>query len=150
MFKAVSLPSCGSVSSLFGTYLVRVRSSIVIEWHVQHVECAPASVTLPPSPRPPFFQQYAVTHPGRLALLVAVELPSLHMHKEDSVNHAILHAIFGDGCAAAVVGGETARSAKPGSLAVLDNRSWLVRSKSLSHLKDVHILLVFCTWFCHA
>lgn len=25
--------------------------------------------------------QYAVTHPGRLALLVSVELPSLHMHK---------------------------------------------------------------------
>ncbi|CAN0477138.1 unnamed protein product, partial [Hapterophycus canaliculatus] len=25
--------------------------------------------------------RYAVTHPGRLALLVSVELPSLHMHK---------------------------------------------------------------------
>jgi len=44
------------------------------------------------------------------------------------VNDAILHAIFGDGCAVAVVGGRTARSAEPGSLAVLDNRSWLVSS----------------------
>ena len=42
------------------------------------------------------------------------------------MNDAILHAIFGDGCAVAVVGGRTARSAEPGSLAVLDNRSWLV------------------------
>ncbi|CAM9366673.1 unnamed protein product [Ectocarpus sp. 4 AP-2014] len=70
--------------------------------------------------------QYAVTHPGRLALLVSVELPSLHMHKGDTVNDAILHAIFGDGCAVAVVAGRTARNAEPGSLAVLDNRSWLV------------------------
>lgn len=44
----------------------------------------------------------------------------------DSVNAAILHAIFGDGCAVAVVGGLTASTAKPGSLAVLDNQSWLV------------------------
>lgn len=28
-----------------------------------------------------YLLQYAVTHPGRLALLVSVELPSLHMHK---------------------------------------------------------------------
>lgn len=42
------------------------------------------------------------------------------------MNDAILHAIFGDGCAVAVVGGRTVRSAEPGSLAVLDNRSWLV------------------------
>ncbi|CAN0190789.1 unnamed protein product, partial [Laminaria digitata] len=69
---------------------------------------------------------YAVTHPGRLALLVSVGLPSLHMHKGDIVNAAILHAIFGDGCAVAVVGGLTASTAKPGSLAVLDNQSWLV------------------------
>ncbi|CAM9908705.1 unnamed protein product [Laminaria digitata] len=48
------------------------------------------------------------------------------MHKGDSVNAAILHAIFGDGCAVAVVGGLTASTAKPGSLAVLDNQSWLV------------------------
>ncbi|CAN0479644.1 unnamed protein product, partial [Laminaria digitata] len=70
--------------------------------------------------------QYAVTHPGRLTLLVSVELPALHMHKGDSVNAAILHAIFGDGCAVAVVRGLTASTAKPGSLAVLDNQSWLV------------------------
>lgn len=46
------------------------------------------------------------------------------------MNEAILHAIFGDGCAVAVVGGRTARNARPGSMAILDNRSWLVRGGS--------------------
>lgn len=50
----------------------------------------------------------------------------IYAKQGDTVNDAILHAIFGDGCAVAVVGGRTARSAEPGSLAVLDNRSWLV------------------------
>lgn len=47
------------------------------------------------------------------------------------MNDAILHAIFGDGCAVAVVAGRTARNAEPGSLAVLDNRSWLVSNNKI-------------------
>lgn len=87
-------------------------------------------------------EQYAVTHPGRLALLVSVELPSLHMHKSDSVNDAILHAIFGDGCAVAIIGGLPAKNAKPGSLAVLDNRSWLVRLQSFGKSRlTLHVSL---------
>ncbi len=59
------------------------------------------------------------------------------------MNDAILHAIFGDGCAVAVVGGRTARSAEPGSLAVLDNRSWLVSLCSAS----VHLFSFVCGLF---
>lgn len=59
-----------------------------------------------------------------------VTSPYFSIHQGDSVNDAILHAIFGDGCAVALVRGLTARTAKPGSLAVLDNRSWLVRTSA--------------------
>ncbi|CAM9399797.1 unnamed protein product, partial [Phaeothamnion confervicola] len=61
---------------------------------------------------------YVVSHPGRNALLVTVELPSLHCRHEDDVNDAILHAIFADGCAAAVLSGVARSAAPPGALAV--------------------------------
>ncbi|CAM9558476.1 unnamed protein product, partial [Discosporangium mesarthrocarpum] len=63
---------------------------------------------------------------GGHALLVSVELPSLHARGLGTVNEAILQGIFGDGCAAVVVGSGTEASAPPGSYAVLLNRSWLV------------------------
>lgn len=62
----------------------------------------------------------------------------------NSVNDAILHAIFGDGCAAAVVAGEAAKTAPPGSLAVLDNRSWLVSSRNI-HTMDTEECEPFCS-----
>ena len=52
---------------------------------------------------------YAASHPGKLALMVCVEISSVHTTFDDNVNDAILHAIFADGCAAAVISGE-----KPG------------------------------------
>lgn len=49
---------------------------------------------------------YVVAQEGqKAALLCCIELSSPHMTYADSVNDAILHAIFADGCAAAVVGG---------------------------------------------
>lgn len=37
----------------------------------------------------------------------------MHTTFDDNINDAILHAIFADGCAAAVIGGETKSTAKP-------------------------------------
>uniref|UniRef100_A0A7S3NPW3 Chalcone synthase n=1 Tax=Aureoumbra lagunensis TaxID=44058 RepID=A0A7S3NPW3_9STRA len=53
---------------------------------------------------------YAVANPGKLALMCCVEISSVHTTFDDNVNDAILHAIFADGCAAAVISGE-----KPGA-----------------------------------
>lgn len=42
---------------------------------------------------------------GKYALMICVELSSVHTTFEDNINDAILHAIFADGCAAAVLKG---------------------------------------------
>lgn len=46
---------------------------------------------------------FAIAHPGKLALLVCIELSSVHSTFKDSINDAVIHAIFGDGCAACVI-----------------------------------------------
>lgn len=44
-------------------------------------------------------------NPGKYALMICVELSSVHTTFDDNINDAILHAIFADGCAAAVLKG---------------------------------------------
>jgi alpha-pyrone synthase len=46
---------------------------------------------------------YAKSNPGKYALMVCVEISSVHTTFKDSVNDAILHAIFADGAAACVI-----------------------------------------------
>ena len=53
--------------------------------------------------------------------MVCVELSSIHTTFDDNLNDAILHAIFGDGCAAAVLGGRSARNAPKGAFAIVDD-----------------------------
>lgn len=60
--------------------------------------------------RPPldfFFVLLALrqANPGKYALMICVELSSVHTTFDDNINDAILHAIFADGCAAAVMKG---------------------------------------------
>merc|ERR1719316_2129566 len=58
---------------------------------------------------------------GKLALMVCVEISSVHTTFDDNVNDAILHAIFADGCAAAVISGEKPGSAKAkGKFGIVD------------------------------
>jgi alpha-pyrone synthase len=64
-------------------------------------------------------------NPDKKALVVCVELSSVHTTFEDTVNDAILHAIFADGCAACVLGAATVETAPLGSFAILDNYSAL-------------------------
>ena len=69
---------------------------------------------------------YAVAHNGR-ALLCCVELSSVHTTFDDNVNDAILHAIFADGCAAAVIGAHhPGSSAAKGKFAIVDTHGWLM------------------------
>merc|ERR1712022_50915 len=53
---------------------------------------------------------YTKSH-DKYALVCCVELSSVHTTFDDNINDAILHAIFGDGCAAAVLGGKTEKEA---------------------------------------
>jgi len=70
---------------------------------------------------------YAASHPGKLALMVCVEISSVHTTFDDNVNDAILHAIFADGCAAAVISGEKPGSQKAkGKFGIVDTHGWLM------------------------
>lgn len=68
---------------------------------------------------------YVKSH-DKAALVCCVELSSVHTTFDDNVNDAILHAIFGDGCAAAVLGGRTAKTAPKGAFAIVDDHAWLM------------------------
>ena len=46
---------------------------------------------------------YVKSNPGKYALMVCVEISSVHTTFKDSINDAILHAIFADGAAACVL-----------------------------------------------
>lgn len=68
---------------------------------------------------------YVKSH-DKLALVCCVELSSVHTTFDDNVNDAILHAIFGDGCAVAILGGRTAKTAPKGAFAIVDDHAWLM------------------------
>merc|ERR1712006_51072 len=68
---------------------------------------------------------YCKSH-EKAALVCCVELSSVHTTFDDNINDAILHAIFADGCAAAVLGGRTAKTAPTGSFAIVDDHAWLM------------------------
>jgi len=59
-------------------------------------------------------------------MVVCVELSSVHTTFDDNVNDAILHAIFGDGCVVAILGGRTAKTAPKGAFAIVDDHAWLM------------------------
>lgn len=64
---------------------------------------------------------------GHHALLCCVELSSVHTTFDDDANDAVLHAIFADGCAAAVLAGGTKAQLPPGTLAITDDYAWLMQ-----------------------
>ena len=66
---------------------------------------------------------YLLGHPDHTAVLVAVELCSLTVQRDDaSVPNLVASGLFGDGAAAVVA---TGRSGRPGPVEVLDSRSRL-------------------------
>lgn len=69
---------------------------------------------------------YVKAHPGKYALMVCVEISSVHTTFKDSINDAILHAIFADGAAACVISAETVENIPKGTLAIVDDHGWLM------------------------
>jgi len=70
---------------------------------------------------------YVKSNPGKYALLVCVEISSVHTTFKDNVNDAILHAIFADGAAAAVLSAETVDRIPKGTLAIVDDHACLMQ-----------------------
>ena len=69
---------------------------------------------------------YLLGHPDHTAVLIAVELCSLTVQRDDaSVPNLVASGLFGDGAAAVVAVGESGRSGRPGPVEVLDSRSRL-------------------------
>lgn len=69
---------------------------------------------------------YVVAHPGKKALMVCVEISSVHGTFKDSVNDAVIHAIFGDGAAACVLAAEPIEKLPKGTLAIVADHGWLM------------------------
>ena len=69
---------------------------------------------------------YLLGHPDHTAVLIAVELCSLTVQRDDaSVPNLVASGLFGDGAAAVVAVGPSARTGRPGPVEVLDSRSRL-------------------------
>jgi len=69
---------------------------------------------------------YVRCNPGKLALLVCVEISSVNTTFKDSVNDAIIHAIFADGAAACVLSAELEENIPKGTLVIYDDHSSLM------------------------
>jgi alpha-pyrone synthase len=70
---------------------------------------------------------YIKAHPSQKALVVCLELSSINAVFEDNINDVIIHSIFGDGCAAVVLGArEENMLFGQGKIVIKDNFSYLV------------------------
>jgi len=69
---------------------------------------------------------YVLSHPESSALLVCVEISSVNTNFKESVNNAIIHAIFADGCAATVISAVPEESLTPSQLVIYDEYSYLL------------------------
>merc|ERR1711966_32017 len=68
---------------------------------------------------------YVRSH-DKAALVCCVEISSVHTTFDDNINDAILHAIFADGCAAAVIQGFAPGRAPKGTFTIFDTHGWLM------------------------
>eukprot|EP01034_Spumella_vulgaris_P024137 gene24137-30447_t len=69
---------------------------------------------------------FVKANPDKLALMVCVEISSVHSTFKDSVNDAVIHAIFGDGCAACILTAKTFDEVPKGTLAIVEEHGWLM------------------------
>lgn len=70
---------------------------------------------------------FVKANPSQKALVICLELSSVNAAFDDNINDVIIHSIFGDGCAAVVIGAKEANSLLgKGKIAIKDNFSYLV------------------------
>ncbi len=62
---------------------------------------------------------YVRAHPGMKAMVVCIELCSVNAVFADDINDVVIHSLFGDGCAALVIGAsQVQRPLPPGSVVI--------------------------------
>eukprot|EP01038_Epipyxis_sp_PR26KG_P015767 gene15767-21352_t len=69
---------------------------------------------------------FTKANPGKLALMVCVEISSVHSTFKESVNDAVIHGIFADGAAACVVAAKPYSEIPKGTLAIVEDHGWLM------------------------
>lgn len=69
---------------------------------------------------------FCKANPNKLALMVCVEISSVHSTFKDSVNDAVIHAIFADGAAACVIAAKPAEEVPKGTLCIVEEHGWLM------------------------
>ena len=70
---------------------------------------------------------FVKANPNQKALVICLELSSVNAAFEDNINDVIIHSIFGDGCAAVVIGArEECSLIGRSQIAIKDNFSYLV------------------------
>jgi len=69
---------------------------------------------------------FCKANPKKLALMVCVEISSVHSTFKDSVNDAVIHAIFADGCAACVIAAKPIEEVPKGTLCIVEEHGWLM------------------------
>lgn len=69
---------------------------------------------------------FVKANPGKLALMVCVEISSVHSTFKNGINDTIIHAIFGDGCAACVLTAQPKERVPPGTLCIVEQHGWLM------------------------
>ncbi|WP_310485079.1 3-oxoacyl-[acyl-carrier-protein] synthase III C-terminal domain-containing protein [Chamaesiphon sp. VAR_48_metabat_403] len=81
---------------------------------------------------------YLRAYPQSRALVICLELSSINSSFEDNLNEIIIHSIFGDGCAAVVLGAcKTEKLATQDRLIIRDNFSYLVEDTADGIVLDV-------------
>ena len=81
---------------------------------------------------------FVKANPGKLALMVCVEISSVHSTFKDSMNDAVIHAIFADGAAACVMTAQPKEKIPRGTLCIVDDHGWLMEGT------QVVIFIVYC------
>jgi predicted naringenin-chalcone synthase len=70
-------------------------------------------------------REAVAAHPGRLALVLALELCSLHLQDDDSLENMVVSALFADGAAAVLIGtGDEAAGLAPRGPRLVDGATY--------------------------
>lgn len=88
---------------------------------------------------------YVKCNPGKLALMVCVEISSVHTTFKDSMNDAVIHAIFGDGAAACIMTAKPKAEVPPGTLCIVEDHGWLMEGTSDGIVLSVNDDGISCT-----
>jgi alpha-pyrone synthase len=87
---------------------------------------------------------YVMAHPGKNALLVCVEISSVHTNFSDTINDAIIHAIFSDGVSACVLTGKYLNEIPKNTCYIADTYSHLMNGTEDGIELEINHNAIYC------